>query len=781
MTGPRELPRLHPVNATALQQLRRAAPHPTPIPILSHPAFYGHYYQGVNYTGPAQNVSSIEVSLRVPADLPETSDFYYVLVSIWDDAGSYDQIGFANNYGVWGLTYSYTSQCAGTYYFNPSIVELQPGGLYSFYMSIASGNVTYIAYNENATVAWNSTFQTGGTRFVESGTATCNGSAYVDYTDYEEIYSTNAPVPPYEFVFQHNLAGGTEVNAWSNLSLYTSFPIAVLVQSNAVAIENEPYSVAVVNWQSFYVIERNGTRPFLNASVNVIRDLGAGAEVNLTSYYLPGGWNVSFQPNTGRTPFTTHLTLKLPANSPPESDYLGVNASDGSGSYTRTTLAVELLSHVQVSIRDNTSRSFADVGQSVRFQVTPSQGLGPYSVAWANLPPGCAPPAGFTVACVLAAPSASPILVNVTDALGETNHTLLPFVVAQAPTLEVASIFPVSRSLDVGQTLYVNLTAVGGAGGVAYSWGGLSSCPTVSTPNYVCTVTTSGWSNLTVYATDLAGVGASVNLVIQVFADPVLPSLSISRTSLDVGQPLSISAAPVGGSGGDDITWFGLPPGCTGTGPRLTCTPSAPGSYSVTATVSDSNSYRAVSPHTKLTVTQPPLLSLPPVGGQVYVGGLFSISATESGGQAPFQWRWLGLPHGCSSPAAAALSCTPDRTGSFNVTVEVVDANGANATNGTRLQVLPVPAGAGSPATGGSSFSGLTVPLAVLAVGLLVAGVGWVVWHKRRARGVDGIDRPPAATAGASGEPDEDTNAHEVPAPQPYDATEGGGPPYRRS
>jgi YVTN family beta-propeller protein len=216
-------------------------PHPNPIPVRRPPTFSGHYYAGGEYTGRAEHGKAIQVELRVPNDSANSSSFYYVILSAWDNAGSYDQVGFAADFGTWGLAYSTTSYCATTYYYSADAEALQQGENYLFGMVISAGNVTLTAaYASNGTSIWNRTADTGGTQFVISDEYTCDSETYYDYTDYEEVYESAGPVLPYDYFFQNNSVGGSLVDNWS-IYLYSS-PISVTVvfEYSNVTIENQP-------------------------------------------------------------------------------------------------------------------------------------------------------------------------------------------------------------------------------------------------------------------------------------------------------------------------------------------------------------------------------------------------------------------------------------------------------------------------------------------------------------------------------------------------------------
>jgi hypothetical protein len=79
---------------------------PSPLALIDAP----HWYAGSVCTWSTNHTArSISNTITIPYSQPRSDEFYYVLLSAWDNAGSYDQIGFSDYYGTWGLVYSWTT------------------------------------------------------------------------------------------------------------------------------------------------------------------------------------------------------------------------------------------------------------------------------------------------------------------------------------------------------------------------------------------------------------------------------------------------------------------------------------------------------------------------------------------------------------------------------------------------------------------------------------------------------------------------------------------------
>jgi hypothetical protein len=181
--------------------------------------------------------------LRVPSNNPKSDEFYYVLASIWDNAGSYDQIGFADDFGIWGLTYSWTSgPCTTpTYNYSPDAMDLVLGTTYDFYVIIQGGDTWFEAY-VGSTLVWylNPAAPTGAT----SLSVAYSYCGYYDYTDYIEVWQTDVSggYPLYMFTFSQNqwYNGSNWIAATWNVFNAGTPPTAVSVVINGQTVTIGP-------------------------------------------------------------------------------------------------------------------------------------------------------------------------------------------------------------------------------------------------------------------------------------------------------------------------------------------------------------------------------------------------------------------------------------------------------------------------------------------------------------------------------------------------------------
>lgn len=365
--------------------------------------------------------------------------------------------------------------------------------------------------------------------------------------------------------------------------------------------------------------------------------------------------------------------------------YVGVTDSNGYSVYSGT-LSFTVYSDPYISTPTaNPPSGGTDIGQGVTFSTSASSGSGGYSYAWLGLPTGCPTKNMDTLSCTPTEAGTFAIIVRVMDSNGyPVTSGTLSYTVLTDPSVSGPSASPVS--VDLGQSVAFSASVTEGSGGFAYIWSGLpEGCSSTNAPSFSCTPSASGPSTITVRVTDSNSFSATSNgLSFTVYTDPSVGIPIPSPSSVDVGQTLSFSASPSGGSGGYTYVWNGLPTGCSSSNTAmLYCTPTGPGLFSITVRVTDSNGYTITSRARSYTVYTDPSLSTPTAfPGSVIVGHSVDFSVTVYGGSGGNSYIWNGLPTGCSSINMNPLNCTPTIPGTFNVMATVSDSNGYSVTGG---------------------------------------------------------------------------------------------------
>jgi hypothetical protein len=265
---------------------------------------------------------------------------------------------------------------------------------------------------------------------------------------------------------------------------------------------------------------------------------------------------------------------------------------------------------------------------------------------------------------------------------------------------------------QVGSSYAATLTASGGTS--PYTWsvssGTLPAGLTLnaSSGQVSGTPSQSGSSTFTVQVKDSSSPAqtATNSLSITIAATPV----QITTASVVSGQEGTVYSATLAASGGTapyswSISSGALPAGLTlSSAGTISGTPTASGSFSFTAKVTDSTTPTAQTATKSLSltvaaaVTAVQITSTSVPSGQVGTG--YSTTLASSGGTTPYSWSISSgaLPAGLTLSATGTISGTSTASGSFAFTVKVTDSTKPTAQTATKPFTLTV-AAAVSPVT----------------------------------------------------------------------------------
>lgn len=189
------------------------------------PGFSAHWWKGTVCPWAMGTTEYLTTYIKTPDGEPGDDEFYYVLLSCFDDAGSYNQIGFSAYNGHWGLTWSWTTHdfWGNLYYhYDASAITLDEDTTYQFEMYLDDGDLTYNLVVGGYT-EWTKTVETGGSEFQLTniwhvGSWPFSGW-YTCFTLYEEVYDTDAKTPDFNFKFQSTQ---TLEGYWDDWDVYSA-------------------------------------------------------------------------------------------------------------------------------------------------------------------------------------------------------------------------------------------------------------------------------------------------------------------------------------------------------------------------------------------------------------------------------------------------------------------------------------------------------------------------------------------------------------------------------
>jgi hypothetical protein len=397
------------------------------------------------------------------------------------------------------------------------------------------------------------------------------------------------------------------------------------------------------------------------------------------------------------------------------------------GKYTPTLTVVysngeQVSSSVTFTVSATPSASLAapasrDSGQSLTFTSSVNGGSSPFQYQWTNpsgdsldnyfgnscpaavsgWPSGGIPPWSSygTVTCTAGTTGTYTIYVYVVDAAGEESSAHESVTVYSDPA--ITQVTNSRWTGDVNQVAWFNATASGGSGGDSFSWTNLpgTGCTGASTASLKCTLVTPGSIDPSVTVTDSNGVAspAVAATSVKVYSDPVITSITPSRTTADENQVVWFNATVTGGySGGEGyvFTWSNLPAGCPTvylqSVSSVKCTPTVSGTFIPSVWMRDGNNYVVTATGTtSLKLSTDPTITDITIGPKVNydVGQVAWYNTTESGGSGGFTYSWRytynlqPLPSAyCTGLTTSSVKCIETIVGGLVPEVDVTDSNG---------------------------------------------------------------------------------------------------------
>jgi hypothetical protein len=285
---------------------------------------------------------------------------------------------------------------------------------------------------------------------------------------------------------------------------------------------------------------------------------------------------------------------------------------------------------------------------------------------------------------------------------------------------------------DLGQSVELLATTWGGSGSIDdFRWYGLPlGCAAGGGNEIDCRPLTVGSFTVEVVANDSYPTDVSATARFSIAADPVVSPPLPNVPGADAGQERSFSTVADYGLAPYSFEWSGVSlANCTNTTSAvLSCYLTVAGNLSVAVTATDSagDSVRSSS----ISYLVAPTLRFVGFDARNTTGrggpsSPVSFSAAASGGAAPLNFSWSGLPGPCAPAYGPEIVCDPSASGTYNISVEISDSNGARVRGGPFVWRVPgSPASAAAPGPSGlPGYEGWLAAAALAGVVLLAVVV----------------------------------------------------------
>lgn len=555
--------------------------------------------------------------------------------------------------------------------------------------------------------------------------------------------SAASDATPLGYVYANLPAGCTGANV-SRLTCIASAPyssnVSIAVNDTRRDVQNYSVPIVIVADPAIVAFRETYTNITVGSTVNFTVNASGGTLPYRYAYHaLPGGCASLNADNLSCVPRSSgNVTVVAQVI-----DAVGFSV----------TAALNLTVHPPPSVRSfNASILTTDVGLPIVFSTNASGGTPPLHYAYSGLPTGCVGQNVAVLTCRATAPGQTTVQVNVTDLFGWYATATVAVTVYADVRVDSAALSLASIDAGTSFTLWVN--ASGGTTPLSYTYSGLpAGCALNGSSTGTCRAAQAGNYTIVANITDAVGGSTTTTLLLTVVPDPTIAAFNATRTATDVGFPTTFATTVANGTPTYGFAYRGLPPGCASNDTSaLTCTPTAPGRYTVTVTLTDAFAKVATAGATLVVNQDVRVTSFNASVYNVTLGQPTTLALLDTGGTGAVTIAFSGLPAGCSSQNTSSLACTPTVTGSFDVIVRVHDGIGSSATTNLTLTVTPVPHSS-SGLLGGSGSSG-TLLLVALGLAAVAVIAGIVLWSRRRRR-------PP--------EPEPEGEAATAPAPQPWD------------
>ena len=618
-------------SSTSLTQTVYPDPQAYLLNDMTPGVFYVYSYTSGPTEGavPYSDISSYPLSM--PDSLPNN-------VSTW--AGTFNDGGFGYDYGNPGYSGdTYLGRPVEPYPSSLGVLNTEPGGgaYDEGYMAVT------VLYFSAGTYTFYGEYDDNGAMFISN-----NG---VDWTS---IIGSSAWIPE----------GATEYSGTETLSAGWYF----------FAVDNGNMgggpSMSALNITGGS-ISTSGTPPIVSTTDSGVKQFFLTAVMGGTG----SGYTYSLT-GTGTTYTTPAFNATLSSGSYTED----LTATDAAGKPASASATETVNSDPTVSASSNVSS--ADVGYPIEFSSSPSGGTSPYTYSWTIGGSQVSTSQDFSYS--FSSAGSYTVEVTVTDSIGETYSASVTVTINNNPSVSISSN---QNPTDVGNSVTFTASESGGTGTISYAWyiNGASE-GSGSTLDY--SFSSAGSYTVEVIVTDSDGHIASYSITETVYSDPSV-TISSSQNPTDVGNSVTFTASPAGGSGSYTYQWYLNGNAFSGaTSSTYTTSFSFSGTEEIYVVIKDSVGNSAQSSTLDETVNADPSVSITSSQNPTDAGNSVTFTATGSGGTGSYTYQWYLNGAAASGITSSTYTTSFSSSGSESIYVVLTDGIGNMATSSTITETV---------------------------------------------------------------------------------------------
>lgn len=364
----------------------------------------------------------------------------------------------------------------------------------------------------------------------------------------------------------------------------------------------------------------------------------------------------------GKAPYTftwnpNTLNGQNPIVNPTQTTTYAVTVTDANGCSDTAQITITVTQSLDVSIATN--QDSICLGESAILTVEVGNGVNPYTYSWNQ---GLSADSTQTISPT----QTTTYIVTVTDANGCAGSDTITIVVNQPPMLTLSAS---QTTICEGDSTIISATVAGGRAPYTFNWDSNNSSNNSITVNPTDTVI------YTAIVTDANGCSDTAQIQINVNPKPDL-IVTAGRSTICAGDTTLLTAM-ASGTGPFTYNWDHD----LGSGVSKVVNPTQTTTYTVTVTNGNGCDSTAF-----VTVTVSPNLnvSISATQDSICPGDRTTLTATISGGKAPYTYQWDQGLNGDSTQTV-----NPTQTTTYSLTV--TDANGCTGMADIIITVKPMP------------------------------------------------------------------------------------------